>query len=308
MMLRLRSEYPFNLRLSVGLSIECGGAECGTWSTAVSTRGADERRAAGDEAESLLSARREAVRGRSACCCVCASALPSLAPRRASLSSALLASANFGWAAKNSSAFFGCAAKNLALRSRSASSCSPRFIWRMRRDSGARSASVRLFAYICSRITFAPVTGDSSAFSPLQALYPASHVCSSPSPHVPSHDAPGEQQLSIAFSDGAHFSHVSSPSSRAALDSMYDTIVLCVPASLETAEARRTLPDAFTALPEALCAAERAPSRGSMGPGPWGPPVVGAVRASSRTAEKGSSFETFLVYRIRNSAGREQRP
>ena len=81
--------------------------------------------------------------------------------------------------------------------------------------------------------------------------------------------------MSIAFSDGAHFSHVSSPSSRAALDSMYDTIVLCVPASRETAAARRTLPDAFAALPVALCAAERAPSRGSMGPGlltratPW---------------------------------------
>merc|ERR1719272_2860775 len=101
--LRVRSEYPLAFRLSAGWASSAAGAECGTWSTAVSSRstcrlgGADERREAG-EAESLLSARREAVRGRSACCCLRPSASPSLAPRRASLSSARFASANFGWA------------------------------------------------------------------------------------------------------------------------------------------------------------------------------------------------------------------
>eukprot|EP00964_Phaeocystis_antarctica_P144053 scaffold109745_cov66-Phaeocystis_antarctica.AAC.4 len=68
----------------------------------------------------------------------------------------------------------------------------------------------------------------------------------------------------MAFSDGVHVSHVSSPSSRAALDSIYDAIVLCVPASLETAALRTTLPDALTALLVALGAAETAPRRVSM--------------------------------------------
>ena len=68
----------------------------------------------------------------------------------------------------------------------------------------------------------------------------------------------------MAFSDGVHVSHVSSPSSRAALDSIYDAIVLCVPASLDTAALRSTLPDALTALLVALGAAETAPRRVSM--------------------------------------------